>query len=808
MAVFGSLLFNRTLKQFLACKDLQSSNGQALIEKIRSQAGESLEKILETIPQAQKPHSDVLKEICQDEINRDSEDRFLDNLENDTTMVRTATKNLLSDSVQINPSKLFKRLHETEGSKTEIIDILDLQKANLPPEMYVKNALRMEKSYAIRLIEIAQSQAERTDMSALTIDIDTLDNPDIKIMLIRFLAAVNKPEAASMLMRFIKDKSKILVIESLKKLKHMTVDYDPSPIVACIPQMREDDVKTAFEILQRKSTAGSIPGLSMLMTGKSDDFRERATQLVIDHATPESLEAVLMALDKHEWWGKEQAIKSLLAQGNDKLYQMAGTLLEHDNEFVKDSAEQLASNNTVYSGDISELTDSLMHENWQVRERGIENLANSGSRNAVELLKKVIKKYPESSIAALKAVKKLGFSKGLEISSKCLGMKEAAIQREALLTIDDIVTQKHADNVRNGVIKMVPKLQATVRDTAREVIEHITEKYKLPKLKLDEDSLFETRLLEIEKNKQEQATAVVPPPQSQPQPVGHDKTEVVSFQHIEELKAGDYWMDRFKVIKEIGRGAMGRVMLVHDDTVGEQLILKFMHPELTSDGKARERFLRELKYSRMVSHPNVIRIHDFLMSGGISAISMEYFESKGLDYMIKHELLATQEQILEILYQVSDGMYEAHQKQVIHRDLKPSNILVNDDGLAKVVDFGIASATSESDMTLTKTGMIIGTPAYLSPERARGLEADHRADIYALGIIAYNMLNGGLPYKGEPMSLLFQHIEGKATPLHRLDKGISVGVSMLVEKMMAVDIDSRYQNMGDVRDTIKELIKA
>jgi len=128
-------------------------------------------------------------------------------------------------------------------------------------------------------------------------------------------------------------------------------------------------------------------------------------------------------------------------------------------------------------------------------------------------------------------------------------------------------------------------------------------------------------------------------------------------------------------------------------------------------------------------------------------------------------------------------------------------------GLSKVVDFGIASASSESEMTLTKTGMIIGTPAYLSPERAKGLEADHRADIYALGIIAYNMFNYGLPYKGEPMSLLFQHIEGKATPLDCLDKGISADISMAVQKMMHVDVDKRFQSMKDVRSTIGGLLK-
>ncbi len=802
MAVFGSLLFNRTLKQFFACKDLQSENGLALIEKIKDQAQEQLEKILEVIPDADNPHGEVLIQICQGVLSQGTEDRFLDGLSSETTMIRAASKNVLSESQQINPSKLFKKLHESDGSETEIIDILEFQKAHIAPEVIVKNALRLDKANASRLFKMAQSQAERTDMSALSIDIDNLDNPDIKIMLIRFLAAVNQPESAKMISRLLADKSKIIIIEALKNLKNMTVEYDPSPIVRFIPDMREEDQKAAFEILRLKSSEQTLPSLTMLMTGKSDELREQACNIVVEYTSSESLEKFLLALDVHEWWGKEQAVKWLLTHGDNNLYRAAASLISHENDFVKNTAQQLAANSTTQSGEITELIEPMMSDNWQVREQAIEAIGKTDNRRALECLIKVIEKYPESSIAVLKATSSLGFSKGLEIASRCMRMKEAAIQRQALRTIDDIVNQRHAHNVREGIVKMVPKLQATVRDTALEVINSITEKFNLDNLNLDEGTMFETRLTKIEENKDKYYHASGGTAQAMEQ----EKTEVVSFQHIEELKEGDFWMDRYKIIREVGRGAMGRVMLVEDETVGETMILKFMHPELTSDGRARERFLRELKYSRKISHPNVIRIHDFLVKDGISAISMEYFESIGLDYMIKHQMLKSQQQSLDILYQVSDGMFEAHQKHVIHRDLKPSNILINDAGLAKVVDFGIASATSETDATLTKTGMIIGTPAYLSPERAKGFAADHRSDIYALGIIAYTMFSGSPPYKGEPMSLLFQHIEGKAVPLFRLDMGVKVGVSMLVEKMMAADIDRRFQTMKDVRDTIKELM--
>ena len=803
MALFGSLLFNRTLKKFLECRDLSSAKGVQLIEKIRAESGSELEKILETIPQIKKPHSDVLKKICRDAINRDSEDRFLDNLDSDQTLIRTSTRNLLSESQQINPSKLFKRLHESEAHKTEIIDILEIQKSVLQPEMYVKNALKLDKSYSTRLFQIALSEAERTDMSALTIDLNSLQNPETKIQLIRYLAAVNKPEAADMISHFLKDSSKIIVIEALKNLKNMTIKFNPAKVAKMIPQMREEDVATAIEIVQQNIDGKTLSSLSVLMTGKSDPLRTMACQIASQHITVDSLKSLLEALEKHEWYGREQAVKSLLNEGSDSMFEAASSLINHESEFVRNAAELLSASQVHATVDLEDMAESVLSENWQVRDRAIEAVGNSKNRAALTLLGRVIKERPESSIAVLKAVANLGFSKGLEIASACLRMSEAAIQREALNTIKAIVNQQHADKVRTGIVSQVSSMQATVRDTAKEVISDITQKFKLPNLNLDEDNLFETRLLKIEENRER---GVPDAPIEATQAIDLEKTEIVKHHNIEEIKKGDLWMGRYKVVEEVGRGAMGRVMLVDDETVGEQLILKYMHPELTSDGKARERFLRELKYSRKISHPNVIRIHDFLMHEGIAAISMEFFESYGLDYLLKHDLLGSHNDILKILYQVCAGMWEAHQQNVIHRDLKPSNILVNKDGLAKVVDFGIASVNSDNEATLTKTGMIIGTPAYLSPERAKGLEADHRSDIYALGIIAYALFNGALPYKGEPMSLLFQHIEGKATPLHRQDKGVKVGVSMMVEKMMAVDIEKRYQSMKDVRDTIKELM--
>jgi len=570
------------------------------------------------------------------------------------------------------------------------------------------------------------------------------------------------------------------------------VGFDASVVLPFIETMTDMEREMALEILSKQGNAELIPKLAPWTTGKSDELREILVKIIIKHITQESLEKFLHRLDQQEWYGKEKAIKCMQKFGTNQLFSAAQGLIEHKHEFTRNTAQQFAAQH-VDPAELLKAGETAIHENWQVREKAIATLGSTGKRESLVTLYQAVEKWPDSAVAVLKAVNQLGYSKGLEIGFMCLKMPEALVQREALQSIGNLATKDHAEKVRDTVLKIVPQLQATVRDTAEEVINNLTSDFNLPELNINRAELFETRLIKID-----QAAQSGEIPSAADKPVA--ATEAAKFQNLEELKDGDFWIERYRIKQEIGRGAMGRVMLAEDEMVGEPLILKFMHPELTADSASRERFLREVKYSRKVGHHNVIRIHDLLMKDNLCAISMEYFESRGIDEMLTEIKLFEAKPGLEILYQV------AHLQEVIHRDLKPSNILIDDSGLVKVVDFGIASASANSDSTLTKTGSIIGTPAYLSPERAKGIEAHYRCDIYALGIIAYRMFTGELPYKGEPMAILFQHLEGNAPPVDELNKAISKDVSQLVQKMMAVEADDRYQTMEEVSAAIKETL--
>jgi serine/threonine-protein kinase len=798
MAVLGSILFSRTLKQFLECKDLTSRKGKGLTEKIRQSAKDSLEKILETIPETKDPHRNILMDICREQATGKAEQQFLDYLENEATDIRAATAEVLAESAQINPSKLFKRLHEGDVSKTEIIKVLSYQKQLLKPEQIINNALKLDAAHAEQLLELAEGSEVPIDLSLLTIDPQYIESPNIKFMLLRYFGDIEDPDVANLIAKFLTDENKTVIMETLKTLNKLKISFDASVILPFIETMTDFEREIALEIISKQADSELVPKLAPWTTGKAEELRETLVKIIIKHIDQESLEKFLHRLDQQDWWGKEQAVKCMQKFGTNQLYGAAKGLIEHKYEFTRNTAQQFAAQHAD-PADVLKAGETAIHENWQVREKAIETLGSSGKRESLAALHEAVDKWPESSVAVLKAVAQLGYSKGLEIGFKCLKMPEALVQREALHTIAGLTNKGHADNVRDNIMKLVPRLQATVRDTAEEVVVKLTSDFKLPELNISREDFFETRLTKIDQAQSEEKARAADAPV--------DATEVVKFESIEELKEGDNWMDRYRIMGEVGRGAMGRVMLAEDEMVGEPLILKFMHPELTADGASRERFLREVKYSRKVSHHNVIRIHDLLFKDNLCAISMEYFKSKGIDELLKEVECFEVKPGLEILLQVADGMIAAHMQEVIHRDLKPSNILIDDTGLVKVVDFGIASASSSTDSTLTKTGSIIGTPAYLSPERAKGIEAHYRCDIYALGIIAYCMLTGRLPYKGEPMAILFQHLEGNAPPIHEVNKSIPAHVSLLVQKMMAVEAENRIQTMEEVSTAVKKALK-
>ena len=225
---------------------------------------------------------------------------------------------------------------------------------------------------------------------------------------------------------------------------------------------------------------------------------------------------------------------------------------------------------------------------------------------------------------------------------------------------------------------------------------------------------------------------------------------------VEEFVRGTTFADRYEIIEELGRGGMGTVYRVLDKKINEEVALKLLKPEVAADVKTIDRFKNELKLARKITHKNVCRMHDLNEADGTPFITMEYVAGEDLKSFTRRAGKLSVEKAISLAKQVCEGLTEAHRLGVVHRDLKPQNIMIDREGNVHIMDFGIARMVSASEMT--EKGVIIGTPHYMSPEQVSGETADHRADIYSLGVIIYEMVTGQAPFEGDtPLSIALRH---------------------------------------------------
>jgi serine/threonine protein kinase/predicted Zn-dependent protease len=266
---------------------------------------------------------------------------------------------------------------------------------------------------------------------------------------------------------------------------------------------------------------------------------------------------------------------------------------------------------------------------------------------------------------------------------------------------------------------------------------------------------------------------------------------------IKELTAGTTFARRYQIIEDLGKGGMGRVYKAFDTEVREKLALKLLNPDIGTDERTIERFRNELKLARQISHRNICRMYDFSCEEGTYYITMEYVSGEDLKSLIHRIGALPIGKAVSIAGQVAEGLSEAHRLGVIHRDLKPQNIMIDRDGNARIMDFGIARSIAARG--ITGAGVMIGTPEYMSPEQVDGKEADPRADIYSLGIILFEMLTGRLPFEGDtPLSVAVKQKTDSPPDPKSLNAQIPDELGRIVLKCLEKSKEKRYQSAGEV----------
>lgn len=265
-------------------------------------------------------------------------------------------------------------------------------------------------------------------------------------------------------------------------------------------------------------------------------------------------------------------------------------------------------------------------------------------------------------------------------------------------------------------------------------------------------------------------------------------------------------LGKYQIIEEIGHGGMAVVYKAWQPSLGRYVALKVLSPFLQQDREFLARFHQEAKAAARLNHPNIVKIFDAGKAESINYIAMEYIDGESLqDMMERIGRPLDGATAANIIAQIASALDYAHAGGVVHRDIKPSNILIDRQGRAVLTDFGIARAAGFS--RLTGTGTLVGTPEYMSPEQAEGLEIDHRTDIYSLGVVLYNMLTGRVPFRGTtPQSVLYGHVHKKPAPPSQLNPTISREVGAVVLKALAKDKARRYQQAEELAAALQAAV--
>jgi len=290
--------------------------------------------------------------------------------------------------------------------------------------------------------------------------------------------------------------------------------------------------------------------------------------------------------------------------------------------------------------------------------------------------------------------------------------------------------------------------------------------------------------------------------------IGHARKtqEKVSHENEDRLGIDETFAGRYRIDAVLGRGGMGTVYRARDTELDETVAIKTLRPELVADDESRERFKDEIRLTRRITHRNVVRTHDFGESSGLWYITMEFVEGLTVRQLLDARGTLGVESALAIGSQLAESLGVAHATGVIHRDIKPQNLLLDPEGVLKVMDFGVARLARSTAARHTQAGLIVGTPAYMSPEQLTGEEVDARTDLYSAGVVLFELLTGRLPLEGGTVMALFAKVLSEEAPRpSTLVTGVPPALDELVAQLLSKRPEDRVESATVMLERLQAL---
>jgi serine/threonine-protein kinase len=816
MAILGGFRADQLIGDLTSQVDPSSPAAMKTVERLKKIGPKVIPRVIDALAMSDKKHTMVFVDILASYVNDKTLKFYQEGLADGAERVVSGTAWALSSANNYNANTLLEFFDDKEVSKPALIEILKVHKDGLSVHELLRRAYELEpkeKAALFRIIEDIISE----DMVPDLINRMSGKDPAIKIHIMNLLGRFERDDIIRSLEGQLTDPNKLVRSAALDALSKRKGNINIDKVAGLLQDPDLEVQNKAVDVIVRINHPDTIKYLVPALKDESEYTRRSAVEVLNEIGNPNSVKDLLSAIKDDDWWVRARAGDALAEIGGPKVVESVLELVKDKDEDIRRTAIEIL-NATKDESAVDTLIRATDDDDWWVRERAVDALAQIGNKKALPKLLDMLGKNPKTDTVVVRALGKIGDANVISQILPMLTRPERDIQVEAIKAISHLADEQRADTIRELMRRIKQSEDRTIVNSADKAIKELDAKFSADVLQenvradkmqdrtktllLDDEEL--QKIITAHKASLDESGAQGPATADMPQAPA--ETAQPAMLDISTLEPGDVIENRYKFIEKIGKGAFGTVLLMQDQVVDERLILKFLNPNVSSDEEMMKRFVHELRYSRMITHKNVIRIYDFLHLQGAYAISMEYFPSHTLSGEIPDNKPMPFEKALRYSMDIATGMAVAHQAGVIHRDLKPANILVNEAGLLKIVDFGVAAAASSGDTQLTKTGYVIGSPKYMAPEQILGKKVDEAADIYSVGVIMYEMVTGIPPYsRGDHMSVMYQHVQGKAKLCQQVNPDVPDDYATVIAKAMSVDKSKRYQTMDELMDALGEI---
>ncbi|MBT8142148.1 MAG: HEAT repeat domain-containing protein, partial [Gammaproteobacteria bacterium] len=639
MALFTGHRADRNIKKLVTA--VNQSNNDAYKEAINNltNLGESaLPYVYEAMDYVNEEARNGLTHVVSRLTDSSSLQSIVHQLEHSNPKVSNAVSNALIQTRKINPNALLEFLKDPAVPNNKLYVILGTREDELDAGRLISTAYDLEisdKDQIFKIVERIITQDQLNDLLGRA----TGKDPVIRAHIIRILAKFRDTKVVRTLEGLLNDKNAIVRKAALESLTKLGAAADIKSLCAMLEDNDIGVQEQAVEAISRLNHPDTAKHLLDVLKSENEYARRSAVEVLNDIGTVENMKQLLQAILDEDWWVRSRAADAMSKIGGPKVVDSVLGLIHDENEDLRRIAVEILVTTKDPRAE-QQLIKALQDDDWWVRERAADALSEMGSGGAIPNLVKILGKNPKSDPIIIRAIGKLGNENNVAQIMPYAEKSDELVKVEALRAVIDLAGK---DTVKHVVALLKDQANKTenmeTKDVIRIGIQQLDRTYfnvlmedgspvdlpPLPTAPVEATGALAASTMLIDEKDVKKAIEEARPNLD-----------------IGKLNPGDVLENRYKYLKRIGKGAFGTVILMEDTAVGEQIILKFLNAHIAADSETMQRFVHELKFSRKITHNNVIRIFDFLNIQGVFAISMEYFPSKELSDVIRGEPIDSQ----------------------------------------------------------------------------------------------------------------------------------------------------------------------